>query len=86
MGDIHSLIGIIVVGILIGWVASKLVHGKGMGLIPDMVVGILGAFIGNILADKLHIHIADGILGTLALSLLGSVVLLVVIRLLKPAN
>lgn len=86
MQDVHSLIGIIVIGIIIGWVASKLVHGKGMGILGDMVVGILGAFIGNVLADKLHIHIADGMLGTLALSLLGSVVLLVVIRLLKPAN
>lgn len=86
MGDINSLVGIIVVGIIIGWVASKLVHGKGMGILGDMVVGILGAFIGNILADKLHIHIADGMLGSLALSLLGAVVLLVVIRLLKPSN
>jgi uncharacterized membrane protein YeaQ/YmgE (transglycosylase-associated protein family) len=34
----------------------------------------------------MHIHIADGVLGSLALSLLGAVVLLVVIRLLKPAN
>lgn len=86
MGDIHSLIGIIVVGIVIGWIASKLVHGKGMGILGDMVVGILGAFVGNILADKMHLHIADGVLGSLALSLLGAVVLLVVIRLLKPAN
>lgn len=86
MGDIHSLIGIIVIGIVIGWIASKLVHGKGMGILGDMVVGILGAFIGNILADKMHMHIADGVIGSLALSLLGAVVLLVVIRLLKPAN
>ena len=86
MGDLHSLIGTLVVGLLVGWVASKLVHGKGMGIIPDMVVGVLGAFIGGILGDKLHIHVADGMWGTLALSLLGAVVLLVVIRLIKPAN
>jgi uncharacterized membrane protein YeaQ/YmgE (transglycosylase-associated protein family) len=84
--DIHSLIGIVVIGILVGWLASKLVHGKGMGILPDMVVGILGAFIGGFLGDKLHIHVADGFLGTLALSLLGAVVLLVGIRLIKPSN
>ncbi len=86
MHDVHSLIGIIVVGILVGWLASVLVHGKGMGLLPDMVVGILGAFIGTVLADKFNIHIANGFWGSLALSLLGAVVLLVLIRLIKPAN
>ncbi len=47
----HSLSGLVLVGILTGWVASKLVHGKGMGIIPDMVVGILGALLGGFLAD-----------------------------------
>lgn len=85
MHDIHSLIGIIVVGILVGWLASVLVQGKGMGLIPDMVVGILGAFIGTFLADFFHIHIG-GFLGTLGMSVVGAVVLLVGIRLLKPSH
>jgi uncharacterized membrane protein YeaQ/YmgE (transglycosylase-associated protein family) len=86
MHDVHSLIGIIVVGILVGWLASVLVHGKGMGILPDMVVGIVGAFIGTVMADKFNIHIADGFWGNLALSILGAVILLVFIRLVKPAN
>jgi uncharacterized membrane protein YeaQ/YmgE (transglycosylase-associated protein family) len=83
--DIHSLIGIVLVGILTGWLASKLVHGKGMGIIPDMVVGILGALLGRFLADFFHISV-NGWLETFAMCVLGSVVLLVGIRLLKPAN
>ena len=75
MHDAHSLIGMIVVGIIVGWLASVLVHGKGMGIIPDMVVGILGAFIGSIMADKLDIHIG-GFIGALCISILGAVVLL----------
>ena len=86
MGDLHSLIGTLVVGMFVGWMASVLVQGKGMGILPDMAVGILGAFVGNILGDKLHIHIADGNWGTLALSLLGAIVLLVFIRLVKPVH
>ncbi len=85
MNDIHSLIGIVVIGIIVGWLASVLVQGKGMGIIPDMVVGILGAFVGTFLADKLNIHFA-GFWGALVISLLGAVVLLVVIRLIKPAH
>jgi uncharacterized membrane protein YeaQ/YmgE (transglycosylase-associated protein family) len=83
--DIHSLIGIVVVGILAGWIASKLVQGKGMGLIPDLVVGILGALLGGFLADYFHISI-HGWLETFGMYVLGAVVLLVGIRLLKPSN
>jgi uncharacterized membrane protein YeaQ/YmgE (transglycosylase-associated protein family) len=83
--DAHSLIGIVVVGIVTGWFASKLVHGKGMGIIPDMVVGILGALLGGFLADFFHISV-QGWLETFGMYVLGSVVLLVGIRLLKPNN
>ena len=85
MHDMHSLIGTIVVGIIVGWLAGILVQGKGMGILPDMVVGILGAFIGAFLADFFHIHIG-GFLGSLGISVLGAVVLLVGIRLLKPSH
>jgi len=83
--DIHSLIGIIVVGIIIGWLASVLVQGKGLGLLPDMVVGILGAFVGTFLSDKLNIHVA-GFWGVFGMSVLGAVVLLVLIRLIRPSH
>ncbi len=83
--DAHSLISIVLVGILTGWLASKLVHGKGMGIIPDMVVGILGALLGGFLANFFHIPM-DNWLETFGVYVLGSVVLLVGIRLLKPAN
>ncbi len=82
----HHLIWTALVGLVTGWLASILVQGKGMGVLPDMVVGILGALIGGFLANTLHIHIAEGLLGNLAISILGAVVLLVVIRLLRPSR
>ena len=87
MGHWHdgtSLIGIVVVGILTGWLASKLVHGKGMGLVPDLVVGILGALLGGFLADFFNLSI-HGWLETFGMYVLGAVVLLVGIRLLKTS-
>jgi uncharacterized membrane protein YeaQ/YmgE (transglycosylase-associated protein family) len=83
--DPHSLIGIVVAGILIGWLAGKLVQGKGMGLLPDMVVGILGALLGGVLADFFHISV-HGWLETFGIYVLGAVVLLVGIRLIKTSN
>jgi uncharacterized membrane protein YeaQ/YmgE (transglycosylase-associated protein family) len=83
--DVHSLISIIVVGILAGWLASKLVQGKGMGIIPDMVVGILGALLGGFLANFFHLSV-NGWLETFGVYVLGAVVLLVGIRMLKSSN
>lgn len=83
--ETHSLIGIALVGILTGWLASKLVQGKGMGIIPDMVVGILGALLGGVLANFFRIPM-DNWLETFGVYILGAVVLLVVIRLLKPSH
>jgi uncharacterized membrane protein YeaQ/YmgE (transglycosylase-associated protein family) len=72
------------VGVVTGWLASKLVHGKGMGIIPDMVVGVLGALLGGFLAGFFHISV-HGWLQTFGMYVLGSVVLLVGIRLLKSS-
>ena len=43
----QSLLVIIVVGIIVGWLASKVVQGAGFGLIWDLIVGLIGAFIGD---------------------------------------
>ena len=80
----HALIWYAVMGLIVGWLASHLVQGKGMGIIADIVVGILGALLGGFLADKLQIHVA-GFWGSLGVSVLGAVVLLVIIRLSKSS-
>jgi uncharacterized membrane protein YeaQ/YmgE (transglycosylase-associated protein family) len=43
----ESLIVIIVVGIVAGWLAGNIVRGGGYGLIGDLIVGVIGAFIGD---------------------------------------
>ena len=85
MQDVHSLIGVIVVGVVTGWVASKLVHGKGLGIIPDMVVGIVGALLGGFLANFFNIPV-HGWIATFCMYVLGAVVLLVILRLIRSSN
>jgi uncharacterized membrane protein YeaQ/YmgE (transglycosylase-associated protein family) len=43
----ESLIVIVIVGIVAGWLAGNIVRGGGYGLIGDLIVGIIGAFIGD---------------------------------------
>jgi uncharacterized membrane protein YeaQ/YmgE (transglycosylase-associated protein family) len=78
----HDLVWEAAVGLLTGWLASLLVQGKGMGILPDMVIGILGALVGDALAQVLHIQ-AVGFWGNLSVAVLGAVVLLVLIRMIK---
>ena len=52
----QSLLVIVVVGIVAGWLAGKVVEGGGFGLIWDLVVGLIGAFIGDWLLPRLGIQ------------------------------
>ena len=78
----HDLIWVLVIGVVTGWLAGKLVTGQGLGLIADMVIGILGAFLGDKLADFLHVNV-NGFWESFGMSVVGAVVLLVVIRVIK---
>jgi uncharacterized membrane protein YeaQ/YmgE (transglycosylase-associated protein family) len=77
-----NLIFQILAGILVGWLAGIVVQGKGMGLLPDLIIGALGAFLGAVLAHVFHIQI-EGFWGALGISVVGAVVLLIVLRIIK---
>jgi uncharacterized membrane protein YeaQ/YmgE (transglycosylase-associated protein family) len=72
----------IIVGGIAGFVASKVLSGKGMGLLWDIVVGILGAFLGGWLAGLVGIKVSTGtftVSGLLA-AFVGAVLLLIIFR------
>jgi len=75
----------IVIGAIAGWLAGKIVEGSGFGLIVDIIVGIVGAFIGGRLTRALGIYLAGGFFDTLIVAVIGAVVLLFVLRLIKRA-
>jgi len=77
----QSLLVIIVVGIVAGWLAGKVMRGGGYGLIGDLVVGLVGALIGDWLLPQLGIHLGTGIVALILNAFIGAVVLLLVLRL-----
>lgn len=79
----ESLLVIVLVGVVAGWLAGKLVRGAGFGLIGDLVVGVLGAFIASWLMPRLGIRLGTGIIRAIINATLGAVVLLLVLRLLS---
>ena len=77
----EGLIIVLLVGIIAGWLAGKIVDGGGFGLIGDLIVGIIGAFIGDRLLPRLNIHLGVGIVPLIANATIGAIVLLVILRL-----
>ena len=82
----ESLLIILVVGLVAGWLAGQIVQGTGLGIIGDIVVGILGAFIGSWVLPQLGIHLGSGIVSAIINATIGAVVLLLVIRLVRGGS
>jgi uncharacterized membrane protein YeaQ/YmgE (transglycosylase-associated protein family) len=80
----QSLIVFLIIGVVAGFLAGKIMKGGGFGLLGDLVVGVIGAFLGGWLFGMLGLFPA-GMLGTLITATVGAVVLLWVIRLVKKA-
>ena len=76
----QSLLVILVVGIVAGWLAGRVMAGGGFGLIGDLIVGLVGAFIGDWLLPRLNIHLGVGMIALIINATLGAVVLLAIIR------
>jgi uncharacterized membrane protein YeaQ/YmgE (transglycosylase-associated protein family) len=82
----ESLIVIVIVGIVAGWLAGNIVRGGGYGLIGDLIVGIVGAFIGDWLLPQLGIHLGTGMVALVVNATLGAIILLIVLRLISGGS
>ena len=82
----ESLIVILFVGLVAGWLAGQIVRGTGFGIIGDIIVGILGALVATFLFPKLGIHIGSGLLSEIIYSAIGAVILLLVVRLVRTGG
>jgi uncharacterized membrane protein YeaQ/YmgE (transglycosylase-associated protein family) len=72
----------IIVGGIAGFLAGKVLTGRGLGLLWDIVVGVIGAFVGGWLAGLVGIPVSTGTftVGGVVAAFVGAVILLVVFR------
>ena len=82
----ESILVILFVGLVAGWLAGKIVRGTGFGIIGDILVGIAGALIASLLFPKLGIHLGTGLLSAIIYSAIGAILLLVVVRLIRTGG
>ena len=76
----ETLLIILLVGLVAGWLAGQIVQGTGFGLIADIAIGIVGAFIGSWLLPRLGIHLGSGIVPAIISATVGALLLLVILR------
>jgi uncharacterized membrane protein YeaQ/YmgE (transglycosylase-associated protein family) len=77
----ESILVILLVGLIAGWLAGKIVRGTGYGIVADICIGIIGALIGSWLLPQIGIHLGAGIVSSIIVATIGAVVLLVILRL-----
>ena len=76
----QGILVVLFIGLVAGWLAGKIVRGTGFGLIGDILVGIAGALVANLLLPKLGIHIGTGVIREIINAAIGAVILLLVVR------
>jgi uncharacterized membrane protein YeaQ/YmgE (transglycosylase-associated protein family) len=82
--SLENILVFIVVGLVAGFLASRVVLGKGRGWLMDILIGIVGAIVGGWLAAQLHVSVNLGpsILNQIIVAFVGAVILLLIWRLL----
>ena len=73
---------ILLIGAAAGWLGSIIYRGRGFGLIGDIIIGILGSFVGYWLLGKLNVSLGFGLIGTILTGAIGAIVILFVVNIL----
>jgi uncharacterized membrane protein YeaQ/YmgE (transglycosylase-associated protein family) len=80
-----DLLWFLIIGAIAGWLAGQFMKGSGFGLLGDIVVGVIGAFLGGWLFGRLGIWPGGGLIGSLIVAFIGAVILLFLVRLIRRA-
>jgi uncharacterized membrane protein YeaQ/YmgE (transglycosylase-associated protein family) len=75
----------LLVGAIAGWLAGKLMKGRGFGLVGNIIVGLIGGLLGGWLLGALGAPIGSGVVGQILTSLIGASTLLFGIGLIKKS-
>jgi len=79
---------IIVIGGVAGWLAGLILRGTGYGIIGDVIVGLIGAFVGNWLVRAFHfsVNLGSPVADRVVVSVVGAVVLMLIIGMVRPRS
>lgn len=76
-----GIIATIIIGAVAGWLGSLVYKGTSLGLLGNIIVGVVGSFVGNWLFGVLGIHLGEGWIGAILTGAIGAIVVLFLINL-----
>jgi uncharacterized membrane protein YeaQ/YmgE (transglycosylase-associated protein family) len=79
-----GIIAWIIIGLIAGWLATTILGGRGGGLLYNLAIGLVGAIVGGLIFDSLHIF-PTGLIGALVSATVGAVVFLLIWRAIRRA-
>lgn len=82
--NLTSLLIFLAIGAVAGWLAGKILRGGGYGLLANIVIGIIGSYLGGFLFGLLGLG-AGGLIGSIVTATVGAIALVYVVGLLKRA-
>jgi uncharacterized membrane protein YeaQ/YmgE (transglycosylase-associated protein family) len=78
-----EFIGFLIMGAIVGWLAGKIMSGHGYGIIWDIVLGILGSFLGGFIFTLIFGTQPAGLIISFIVALIGAVVLVAIVHMIK---
>jgi uncharacterized membrane protein YeaQ/YmgE (transglycosylase-associated protein family) len=78
------LLWFLLIGLVAGWLAGKLTKGSGFGVVGNVIIGVLGSFVGGFIFRQIGLH-AGGTIGSLVVATAGAAILIYLVRLIKKA-
>jgi len=75
----------VIVGLIAGWAAGKIMKGAGYGVLMDILLGIAGAIVGGWIMRVLGFYTSGGLIPSLLVAIFGAIILIALVRGLKRA-
>lgn len=83
MDPTYGTFAFLLIGLIAGWLAGRIMKGKGFGLVGNLILGVAGAILGGFLFSLLKIQTAWGIIGSLITAVIGAIILIWLISLIR---
>lgn len=77
------LIGFLILGAIVGWLAGKIMSGHGFGIIWDVILGIVGSFVGGLIFSLIFGTRPTGLVISFIVALLGACILVGIVHMVK---
>lgn len=81
--SLTSILLLLAIGLLAGWLAGLIMKGRGFGLLWNLVIGVAGSFLGGFLFSLLNISIIGPLVTRIIAAIAGAIIILAIINLIK---